>query len=244
MIGNSRLSALALVAAVLTAAVAPSAAAAGGVAVQSDDAQPLTVAQDDEVEITEVNQSWTVAQGDEVTVELDIGNATDGTLTFGDENETNYEATATVEDTNGNGTVIVVLDTGSLGVDSIDDGLQAGPGTAISNASQTSLEEQLSPYEYDLTLEADGESTDSGLVSITSDESDDSNSTDTDEESNSTDEETASNESTENDTSTDANATDDPEEDGGFALPGFGAPVALAVLGSIVAIGARRSRSQ
>lgn len=226
MIGSSRLSALLLVTAVLTAAVAPSAAAAG-VAVQSDDAQ-----------------SWTVTQGDEVTVTLDIGNATDGTLTFGDENETAYEATATVEDTNGNGTVIVVLDTGSLGVDSIDDGLQAGPGTALSNASQTDLEEQLNSSEYDLTLEADGESVDSGTVTIESDGSDDSNSTDTDEESNSTDEETASNESVENDNSTDANATDDSEEDGGFALPGFGAPIALTVLGSIVAIGARRGRSQ
>ncbi|WP_459806759.1 DUF7827 domain-containing protein [Halopiger thermotolerans] len=218
MIDSSRLSALILVAAVLTAAAAPSAAAASGVALQSDDAQ-----------------SWTVDRGEEVTVALDIGNATDGTLTFGDENETNYEATATVEDTNGNGTVVVVLDTGSLGVDSIDEGLQAGPGTAVSNASQSDLEEQLSPYEYDLTLEADGDSVDAGTVLIESADAD---------ESNSSDEESASNESTDSGNSTDANETEDGEENGGFALPGFGAPIALAVLGSIVAIGARHSRSQ
>ncbi|RQH00919.1 hypothetical protein [Natrarchaeobius oligotrophus] len=131
---------------VLLAGIVPAVAAAGDAGSDTD--------------VTFDRNVWAAWDGETVPVEMEIDGDDRITLVVAEdhapENEA-FEAEVTVEDANENGTATVLLDTGALGVDSVDDAIRPGPGTELSDRSQTDLDDSLAVGVYDVTAFVDGE---------------------------------------------------------------------------------------
>ncbi|WP_222915393.1 hypothetical protein [Natrinema sp. SYSU A 869] len=152
-------------------------------------------------------------RGETAPVAMHFNDTDQATLNISHFDESGFEANVTVEDENDNGNATVVFDTAALGVGSVDDAIEAGDGTTVTNRSQVELEQSLQPGEYLLMVTVDGEATDSSYLSIQerSAESDSSN-------------ESEAGDKNETEVASESNDNGDSAGDG---LPGFGVSTAL-----------------
>ena len=117
-----------------------------------------------------------VAQGDTARIPVTFGDNEALTVTLGDEAAVNYETTAVVRDTNGDGRAVVVVRT-----DAADDPdrpvlavAEAGETRPANVTSETTLDGALDPFEYDIAVSAgtasDGEPDAIGTLVVLADD--------------------------------------------------------------------------
>ncbi|WP_226012250.1 BGTF surface domain-containing protein [Halomicrobium salinisoli] len=167
-----------------------------------------------------------VEAGDVARVPVSLGDADAATLSIGSD-DLNYRTNATVRDGNGDGLVIVTVDTGAAGVDGQTLSTADDADELTVTAAEPDLDEPIDPASYDLALfrgeAGDGSPDDLGAMVLA--ESSSETATPGDDPS------TADGESTETTAALD-DAT--PAGDGGVDLGGVGA---LAT-GGLLAVGA------
>ncbi|QLH80874.1 BGTF surface domain-containing protein [Halosimplex pelagicum] len=145
-------------------------ATAGGDDGEAASGTPLST---DEIQVRSPVQ---VAQGDVARAPVTFGDADALTVTLGDEEAVNYETTAVVRDTNGDGRAVVVVRT-----DAADDAdrpvlavAEAGETRPANVTSETTLDGALDPFEYDISVSAgtaaDGEPDAIGTLVVLADD--------------------------------------------------------------------------
>lgn len=165
-----------------------------------------------------------IERGEMAPVTMTFDGTDRATVNISQRDEPGFEANVTVEDENNDGNATVLFDTAALGVDSVDEAIEAGNGTTVTNRSQVELERALPPDDYRLMATVDGEATDASYLSIheRSAESDASNQSPDDNGSEAISESTDGNET---EVASESNGDGDSADDG---LPGFGVGTALA----------------
>jgi len=127
----------------------------------------------DEIGVRSVAQ---VASGDTVRIPVTFGDADALTVTLGDEQAVNYETSAVVRDTNGDGRAVVVVRTGAA--EDADRPVlavaEAGETRPANVTSETVLDGSLDPFEYDVSVSAgtaaDGEPDAIGTLVVRADD--------------------------------------------------------------------------
>ncbi|ELZ29294.1 hypothetical protein C475_03719 [Halosimplex carlsbadense 2-9-1] len=148
----------------------PTATATPGPDGEGSTATPLDT---DEIQVQSVAQ---VASGDTVRIPVTFGDADALTVTLGDERAVNYETSAVVRDTNGDGRAVVVVRTGAA-ADADRPVLavaEAGETRPANVTSETTLDGSLDPFEYDVSVSAgtaaDGEPDAIGTLVVLADD--------------------------------------------------------------------------
>ncbi|QLH76397.1 hypothetical protein HZS55_03360 [Halosimplex rubrum] len=128
----------------------PTATAGSGSDGEESTATPLDAG---EINVRSVVQ---VAQDDVARVPVTFGDADALTVTLGDEAAVNYETSAVIRDTNGDGRAVVVVRTGAA--DDADRPVlavaEAGETRPANVTSETTLDGSLDPFEYDISVSA------------------------------------------------------------------------------------------
>ena len=145
----------------------PTATATPGPGGDGSTATPLDA---DVVGVRSVTQ---VASGDTARVPVTFGDADALTVTVGDEESVNYETSAVVRDTNGDGRAVVVVRTGAA--DDADRPVlavaEAGETRPANVTSETTIDGALDPFDYDISVSAgtatDGEPDAIGTLVVT-----------------------------------------------------------------------------
>jgi hypothetical protein len=119
--------------------------------------------------VASFNQSTVSEQrGDIAAIELDLSGTTNATVSVGSE-AVNYEANVTVNDSNGDGRVTLLMNTYIAGLDTDDSvyGAVAGDAVVDTNRTTAPLDSPLETSRYNLSVAVDDRRTDTATLALT-----------------------------------------------------------------------------